>query len=223
MLSRLRARLTYANVIATVALFVALGGSSWAALQLPKNSVGPRQLKKNSVTSVKVKPGSLLTNDFKASQRAALRGPQGSQGPQGLQGAKGDPGVQGPAGPTQGSATPGLAGAVPSATPEVTHATHAITTTTAGRLFVFGRATASVTCSVGSPKVALYVDDIPVTGSGHPFPSAAATVVSVFGASEPLDAGPHTVRLQSDCVDGTFVTAQTSASAEAGAILLGGS
>jgi hypothetical protein len=51
MLSRFVGRLSYANVIATVALFAALGGSSYAALNLPKASVGSKQLKKNSVSS----------------------------------------------------------------------------------------------------------------------------------------------------------------------------
>ena len=51
MLSHFSSRLSYANVIATLALFLALGGSSYAALNLPKASVGGTQLKKNSVTS----------------------------------------------------------------------------------------------------------------------------------------------------------------------------
>jgi hypothetical protein len=42
--NRIVRRLTYANVTATLALFVALGGASYAALELPANSVGPRQL-----------------------------------------------------------------------------------------------------------------------------------------------------------------------------------
>jgi hypothetical protein len=92
-----------AMLVALLALFVALGGSSYAALRLPKGSVGPKQLKKNAVTSTKVKPGSLLTSDFKASQRSALRGPQGAQGAQGAQGPQGTQGPQGPAG---ASATP---------------------------------------------------------------------------------------------------------------------
>jgi len=41
--------LSYANVVATLALFVALGGSAYAVKQLPKNSVGPKQLRKNAV------------------------------------------------------------------------------------------------------------------------------------------------------------------------------
>lgn len=41
--------LSYANVVATLALFVALGGVSYAAIVLPANSVGPKQLRPNAV------------------------------------------------------------------------------------------------------------------------------------------------------------------------------
>jgi hypothetical protein len=54
-MKRLRARLTYANVMATIAVFIALGGASYAAFKLPKNSVGTKQLKKNAVTTAKIK------------------------------------------------------------------------------------------------------------------------------------------------------------------------
>jgi hypothetical protein len=40
-------RLTYANVVATVALFIALGGVGYAATQLPKNSVEARQRRRD--------------------------------------------------------------------------------------------------------------------------------------------------------------------------------
>ena len=40
MFSKLRKGLTYANVMATIAMFLALGGGAYAALKLPKNSVG---------------------------------------------------------------------------------------------------------------------------------------------------------------------------------------
>ncbi len=94
MLSRLRARMTYANVIATVALFVALGGSGYAALTLPENSVGAKQLRKNSVRSAEVKARSLRVSDLKPSARARLRG---ARGPQGVQGVPGQPGAAGSA------------------------------------------------------------------------------------------------------------------------------
>jgi hypothetical protein len=54
-----RPRLTYANVIATLALFLALGGGAYAATQLPKNSVGTKQLKKGAVTGKKVAANTL--------------------------------------------------------------------------------------------------------------------------------------------------------------------
>jgi hypothetical protein len=48
-------RLTYSNVIATLALFLALGGGALAASNLGKNTVGSKQLKKNAVTTAKIK------------------------------------------------------------------------------------------------------------------------------------------------------------------------
>jgi hypothetical protein len=57
---RLRPRLTYANVVATLALFLVLtGGAAYAATHLAKNSVGSKQLKKNSVTGAKIKNGTI--------------------------------------------------------------------------------------------------------------------------------------------------------------------
>jgi hypothetical protein len=60
-----------ALVVACVALAVALGGTSYAALRLPRNSV----------TTVQVKDFSLLSRDFKKGQLPA--GPQGPAGPPG--------------------------------------------------------------------------------------------------------------------------------------------
>jgi len=91
MRKRLRPRLTYANVIATLALFLALGGATaYAAQTLAKNSVGSKQLKRNAVTGAKVKDGSLAATDFKAGQLpAGERGPVGERGPRGDTGAPG--------------------------------------------------------------------------------------------------------------------------------------
>ena len=44
-----------AMVVALVALFVAMGGASYAAIKIPKNSVGTKQLKNNAVTTQKIK------------------------------------------------------------------------------------------------------------------------------------------------------------------------
>ena len=84
----IRKRLTFANVVACIALFVALGSGAYAATQLPKNSVGSKQIKKNAVNSAKVKDRSLKAVDFKEGQL-----PAGPQGPQGAKGEKGAPGA----------------------------------------------------------------------------------------------------------------------------------
>ena len=54
--AKLRDKLTYANVISTLCLFLLLGGgAAFAASQLGKNSVGTKQLRKNAVTTAKIK------------------------------------------------------------------------------------------------------------------------------------------------------------------------
>jgi hypothetical protein len=99
---RVRKRLTYANVMSSIAVFVVLGGGAYAATTLPKNSVGSSQIKANAVTSSKVKDGSLLSKDFKPGQLVAgapgPTGSTGSTGPTGPTGPKGDTGPKGNAG-----------------------------------------------------------------------------------------------------------------------------
>ena len=87
MFTRVKARLTYGNVVATLALFIALGGSSYAALSLPRNSVGSAQLRSNAVRSPDVKNRSLQVTDLSARARASLKGQQGPVGPAGPAGA----------------------------------------------------------------------------------------------------------------------------------------
>lgn len=84
----LRSRLTYANVMASLAMFFVLGGGAYAASTLPKNSVGTQELKPNSITLAKLS----------ASAKNALKG---ARGPQGAVGAPGAPGVPGAPGATK--------------------------------------------------------------------------------------------------------------------------
>jgi hypothetical protein len=82
-----------ALVISLIALFVALGGTTYAATSLPKNSVGTAQLKKGAVTKQKISKKTI-------GALRGSRGPQGPKGDQGIQGAKGDQGIQGAKGDT---------------------------------------------------------------------------------------------------------------------------
>jgi hypothetical protein len=86
-----------ANIVAYLALFLALGGTSaYAAGALPKASVGAKQLKANAITSPKVRDGSLRAQDFAAGQLP--RGERGAQGERGATGPQGPEGAQGPEG-----------------------------------------------------------------------------------------------------------------------------
>jgi hypothetical protein len=103
-----RHRPSPALVISLIALSVALGGTGYAAISLKRNSVGNKQLKKNAVTTEKVKNFTLLKRDFKRGQL-----PAGAQGPKGDTGATGSTGSTGPAGPAEGPAGGALTGSYP--------------------------------------------------------------------------------------------------------------
>jgi hypothetical protein len=87
-----------ATILAAIALFVALAGTSVAAISaLPRGSVGATQIKSNAVTSAKianntivsadVRNGTLVRGDFRAGQLpVGAQGPAGPQGPPGIAG-----------------------------------------------------------------------------------------------------------------------------------------
>jgi hypothetical protein len=90
----------YANVTATMALIVALGGSAYAANTIRSSDIKNGQVKQvdlanNAVTSGKVRNGTLLSKDFKSGQLPS--GPRGSTGATGANGPKGDAGAPGSA------------------------------------------------------------------------------------------------------------------------------
>jgi hypothetical protein len=90
-----------ALVVALVALFVALGGTSYAALRLPENSVGTAQLKNGAVTKGKIAKKTL------GSLRGA-RGVPGAPGTNGTNGTDGSNGIDGTNGTSVTSATLGV-------------------------------------------------------------------------------------------------------------------
>lgn len=97
-----------AIVVSIIALVVAMGGTGYAAITLPKNSVGSKQLRRGAVkapdlgrgavTSRSVKDKTLLPADFKGGLPL---------------GPKGDTGAAGPAGPAVGAAGGDLTGSYP--------------------------------------------------------------------------------------------------------------
>jgi hypothetical protein len=104
----MRRDLSFANVTSCLALFIALGGISYAAIKLPRNSVGTAQIKnaqvkkadvaRNAISSGSVIDGSLLAKDFKKGELPAGSGGTGTSGSNGTPGAPGAPGTPGAAG-----------------------------------------------------------------------------------------------------------------------------
>ncbi len=92
-MSALRQRLTYANVMATIAVFIALGGTSWAVTQLPRDSVGatqirsravgPSELRSRAVSSRSIRDSTIGVRDLSRQARSTLKGAAGPAGPAG--------------------------------------------------------------------------------------------------------------------------------------------
>ena len=91
-------RLSYANVVATLALFVALGGSSYAALKITG-----RQVKDRSLTGKDIKKRSVALNRLKGKLPAGVPGAAGAAGATGPVGPPGPVGPVGPPGPVDPS------------------------------------------------------------------------------------------------------------------------
>src|SRR3954468_23972668 len=87
--------------MATIAVFVSLGGGAYAAVKLPANSVSTRQLKNRSVTPPKLSAGAV----------ELLKGQTGPAGPAGPGGPAGPAGARGETGPTGAPGAPGRDGA----------------------------------------------------------------------------------------------------------------
>lgn len=177
-----------AMIVSCVALSVALGGTSYAAVTLPKNSVGTAQIKPSAVatsdlragavTTGKVRNGTLRKVDFKAGELPAgpgAPGPKGDKGDPGAPGPKGDPGAPGAAG------TPGAPGLV--GTTVIRRADHTLAD---GQ--VTGAGTGNVACAAGEKPIGgganlaqLSHGDARLTGSGPRAGTVAAPSVPATG------------------------------------------
>lgn len=124
-------RFTYANAMSTLALFVALGGTSYAAIsisgqQIKDASITTADVKNESLTSADMKNGSLSAVDIRdgslgfaelsSAARTSLKGAKGDRGAAGATGPRGPVGARGSAGaagPTGATGAQGPAGTVP--------------------------------------------------------------------------------------------------------------
>ncbi len=206
-----------ALIVATAALAVALGGTSYAVVSIPRNSVGTPQLKANAVTSPKIKNGSVAVADLAPAVRAMFgkgvwSGAVGATGPAGPTGATGATGSEGPIGLTGATGATGVSGAAsqggvsgeqatdPPVSNAVTVESYAFTLNAAGRLLMLGRGRFRGTCAGGSPAMAIYVDGVGVPKSGLDTEDDTSTDSSLFGVTgASITAGAHTATLRVGC------------------------
>jgi hypothetical protein len=196
--------------VGLLALVIALGGTSYAAVQLPKNSVGSPQLRAKAVTPAK------LSTKVRTQLASA-----GSQGPQGAPGAKGDPGEHGAKGekgdPGEkgdkgdfGPTSAGVGGVNATVTPVSGVPVAGSTTVTLakpGKVLVLVTGTFSVQCASGCTR------EISAQVGGATVPGVVGTVTSPGGGttSQTIDtagilanvpAGTHTVTIASRMASG---------------------
>jgi hypothetical protein len=107
----LPSKLTYANVISTLCLFLLLGGgAAVAAGQLGPNSVGTAQLRNAAVTGPKIKRASIEASKLTQLAISTLKGATGPKGAKGSTGAKGATGAKGDTGPRGATGATGPTG-----------------------------------------------------------------------------------------------------------------
>lgn len=208
-------RFSYANVMATLAVFVALGGAAYAAVVLPRNSVKAKQIAANAVKRPEVAAGavagpevvngSLVAEDFAPGELPA--------------------GEQGPPGPTfaevRDSDDPPVSPDGTLATPPAT----SVTTPVSGRLLVmFSSQSIQINCTSGISGLGLYVDGAPVPDTLREFASSTGAVpVDVFGVTAgEVAAGTHMLTVGRDCPTGDLAGQANAQNNSLGVILLGG-
>ena len=98
----------HATIVAYLALFASLGGTAFAATQLPRNSVGAVQIQRGAVGTSEVANRSLRAVDFVAGDLP--QGPAGPKGGMGATGPAGSVGAAGSMGPIGMTGAPGAAG-----------------------------------------------------------------------------------------------------------------
>jgi hypothetical protein len=224
LLARLK-RHVRGNAIAYVALFVALGGTSYAAVKLPANSVGTKQLKNNAVTGAKVKAGSLNASDFGGTLPTGAQGPKGdtgaagtngvagTNGTNGTNGAKGDKGddgtdgtngtgTQGPTGPSGTSLKPKATGGPQTTSGAVTLANDSWTQAANKPDQVLYRVSWTpppVSCTAGGPppggQIDIKLDGVTLQNPQAPAGGGASVISGTTLLPSTNSAQPHTVSI----------------------------
>ncbi|WP_372734721.1 hypothetical protein [Nocardioides sp.] len=184
------------NVVAYLALIVALTTGTAYAAGLANGSVTNQKLAKNAVTSPKIKKGSVKRSDL---HKKAVTGAVVKDGSL-----------------TKSDLAPGTLpeadlfhvvnnGTMPASSPDSSgHLTAQMTMPRAGEIFVRLDAAFTRSCSSGVGRFGLYVDGFPIPGTGNQTPGAGDRYTVTPSALVELSKGLHTFALGLDCPDGDF-------------------
>jgi hypothetical protein len=189
-----------ANVVAYLALLLAMTSTSYAAVQLADGSVTTKKLAKNAVTSSKIKKAAVKSSDVKDGSLASNDVKDHSIG-----------GVDLAAGVVPGKAavfTDVVLSTDPTSTPDGPNVLpFSFTLPRAGTVEVRWFSGAEhISCSAGPGFVGAYVDGKPVPGTGQPSYASPDSGPAELLGTVPLAAGPHTASLGFDCPSGNWTS-----------------
>ncbi len=192
-MERFRTHLNYSNVMATIAVFVALGGGAYA-VTIPRNSVGENQLKPSAVTTKKLKRAAITSEKLRSRSVTAAKIKDRTVTEKDLE-----------MGLLPSLVAAKASDADPPPTPGTVIAQTTIITTRAGSVQVFAPLRGIFSsCSVDgscSTRWGVYVDNKPVPGGGVLLQAEADDGDGfefhlLFGATAaPVPPGAHTVKL----------------------------
>jgi hypothetical protein len=209
------------NLVGYLALFAALGGTSYAAVRLTPGSVTARalgtgavthaKLAHNSVSSKNIINGTLTASDFKSGTFSGVVGAKGDSGSSGSGGSSGTRGLTGPAGPAGAAGANGNAAIIARARGGATlTAPHGAATDIGVGGGTWTQAPGDVDLITGSVTVTtpatctgsfgnsllIKVDGTPSTFAVGPTAPASTTVtvpLAVMAVMEPTSSTTHTV------------------------------
>ena len=210
-MSRFRVgRPSTALVVSMIALVVALGGTSYAAFSLPKNSVGTKQLKNGAVATKKVKNGAIGTGKLKNGAVTTAKLSLGAVTATTI--ARGAV--------TAAALNLAALGTVPSATnaTNATNANHATTADNAGHAALADSSTSTSVVSIHATKAVDAASDLPSApqvplGSNGPFSFYGKCYVNAAGRVEAttfIASTSNTGMFDTEAEDSGYVTPSTA-------------
>jgi hypothetical protein len=217
------------NVVGYLALFVALGGTSYALKGADGSEHvihGCFQRRSGTLRIVAASASCRRGEQALAWNREGQQGPTGAAGAPGSQGSVGP---RGPAGPTVGAANGGSPLAEPDGTASLRGPT-TITTAVAGSIFATGRMELGMRCAAATTyncsfTAGLYVDGKPVPASSFfatvPNGGEQTYQLNLFGVLSGVPAGTHQVTIGWKSTPPNKAESYFQTELSSGAILLG--